>query len=157
MSTPPASSTSTPSPPNISSSKGPHGLPAPPLDLSTHDVPHRSPLPNPTLRPRCPGLPARLQTARLPHRSLCLPSPATLSHPPYPPAPHACPVCGVLAANLDPAAFVGLSLPYGVYMGWAQVDEGEVHPTVLSFGTNPTFNTTEDTLVSARSASAAAG
>ena len=61
-------------------------------------------------------------------------------------------MCAVRAANLDPAAFVGLSLPYGVYMGWAQVDEGEVHPTVLSFGTNPTFNTTEDTLVSDRSA-----
>ena len=55
---------------------------------------------------------------------------------------------GFPTANLDPAAFLGVlpSLPYGVYMGWAQVDSGAVHPTVLSLGTNPTFDTKEDTL-----------
>ena len=60
---------------------------------------------------------------------------------------------GYPTANLHPPAFQpALSpLPRGVYAGFVQVnrssdDRSSVHSTVLSLGTNPTFNTTEETL-----------
>ena len=55
---------------------------------------------------------------------------------------------GFPTANLDPAAFLPTlpSLPRGVYCGYVQINHSPVHPTVLSLGTNPTYNTTEDTL-----------
>ena len=110
-------STSSSLPPS-SSSSAPHGAPAPPLNPSVTHVP--TPLPSPI---RLSG--SVVRGFQRGSKQLGFPT-----------------------ANLDPAAFLGVlpSLPYGVYMGWAQVDEGEVHPTVLSLGTNPTFGTSEDTL-----------
>ena len=60
---------------------------------------------------------------------------------------------GYPTANLDPPAFQpALSpLPRGVYAGFVQINRSNdnrssVHSTVLSLGTNPTFDTKEETL-----------
>ena len=55
---------------------------------------------------------------------------------------------GFPTANLEPAcfqdAFVGA--PRGVYIGFANVDRGEVYKTAVTLGTNPHFNTTTETV-----------
>lgn len=58
---------------------------------------------------------------------------------------------GCPTANLDPAAFrtALAGVPRGVYSGYAQVGgSGPVYKTVLSLGTNPTFDTEEETVES---------
>ena len=59
---------------------------------------------------------------------------------------------GCPTANLDPAAFKDQlhGVPRGVYMGWAQVGGpgNTVYKTVLSLGTNPTFETVQETVES---------
>src|SRR5690349_6987689 len=56
---------------------------------------------------------------------------------------------GFPTANLDPCAFkdVLVDVPRGVYCGFASVNGGPVYQTVLSLGTNPTFETKEETVV----------
>lgn len=55
---------------------------------------------------------------------------------------------GYPTANMHPLAFRGIlnELDKGIYAGFAQVEKGAVYPAVLSLGTNPTFDTTEDSL-----------
>ena len=94
------------------------------------------------------GAPAPLLNPSVTHVPTPLPAPIRLSGKVVRGFQRGSKQLGFPTANLDPAAFRDSlpSLPYGVYMGWAQVEEGEVHPTVLSLGTNPTFNAKEDTL-----------
>jgi riboflavin kinase len=55
---------------------------------------------------------------------------------------------GCPTANLEPKAFLEelKGIPRGVYAGFAQINNGAVYKCVLSLGTNPTFNTVEDTV-----------
>ncbi len=49
---------------------------------------------------------------------------------------------------MDPAALGDKleHIPAGVYFGWASIDGGETHKTVLSVGWNPFFQNKEKTI-----------
>ena len=38
-------------------------------------------------------------------------------------------------------------LPTGIYYGWAQVDDGDVHKMVMSVGWNPYYNNEKKSMV----------